>query len=213
MGGKTLSGTLFSILTGILSGILKCMQGLTRRREQERKRFVKFTAINMIILLVGLSAYWIVWGLVLDYVDMTGLQAFITNIIYLIQSSLGWPVEMAASTMLYYGSPGIGFNVEIIALCLGIGEMLFLAFLVLLFRGATWKAKAKGLAIFLPITFLANLARLLMIYPLAEWIGINAMWDVHWHIWKWGMFVILMIFFGIWYLLIARKDIEGRIFR
>ena len=173
--------------------------------------FWRFTAINMLILLAGLSFYWILWGWAVTNIDLTGLQATITYVVYMIQSLLGWPVEMIANTSLLYSLPEPGFTVDIIALCTGLGEMLFFAFLVLLFRGPGWRTKLNGLAASLPLIFLINIARLVMIYPLAEWAGIEAMQGIHWHIWKWGMFLILMAIFAAWYMLMARKDIEERI--
>ena len=173
--------------------------------------FWKFTVVNMVILLAGLSVYWLVWGWAVGSLDFTDLQAATTSMIYAIQTWLGWPVEMQSATVLHYSSPAPGFGVEIITLCLGLGEMLFFAFLVLLFRGPNWRHKATGLAIFLPLIFIANTIRLLALYPLAEWLGIQAMWDVHWHIWKWGMFAVLMLFFAAWYMLTARRDIEKSI--
>jgi exosortase/archaeosortase family protein len=171
-------------------------------------KYQKLILANVVILLVGLTFYWVLWGWMTANLDMTALQSGTAGLVFSLQSWFGWPVEMLAPTVLWYGSPAPGFGMEIIALCLGIGELLFFSFLVLLYHGPKWRTKAQGLAIFLPIIFFANLIRLIAIYPLAEWIGIESMWAVHWHIWKWGMFAILMLFFAEWYLLFARNDIE-----
>jgi len=176
--------------------------------KHSNAKFWKFTAVNMIILLAGLSFYWLLWDWILANADLAPLQAGVAYIVYAIQAGLGWPVGMAGPTTLQYSMPEPGFPVEIVALCIGLGEMLFFAFLVLLFRGAGWKAKGYGLAIFLPLIFMINILRLVLIYPLALGFGVQAMWDIHWHIWKWGMFAVLMALFTIWYMFWTRKDLE-----
>lgn len=175
----------------------------------KRKRFLRFSLINSIIILAGLVVYIFLWNWIAIHVDLTGLQQFEAGAIYTVQSSFGVPVEMKDSITLHYMLPVQGFDVEIIALCTGIGEILFFAFLVLLFRGVGWRAKAKGLGIFIPIIFIMNLLRLIFIYPLALWVGIEAMWNIHWFFWKYGTFIIIMLFFSAWYLLFARKDLQS----
>ncbi len=175
----------------------------------ERKRFLRFSLINSVIILAGLIVYLFLWNWIAIHVDLTALQQFETATVYTLQSSFGVPVEMRDSITLHYMSPAPGFNVEIIALCTGIGEILFFIFLIMLFRGVSWQAKAKGLGIFIPIIFIMNLLRLILIYPLALWVGIEAMWGIHWFLWKYGTFIILMLFFSAWYLLLARKDLQS----
>lgn len=180
-------------------------------QEPRSDKYLKLILTNVIVLLIGLSFYWVVWSWMTAHIDFTGLQAATASLVHSIQAWFGWPVEIIAPTVLRYSSPVPGFGVEIIALCIGLGEMLFFSFMVLLYVGPRWRTKAQGLAIFLPLIFIANLIRLIALYPMAEWIGIQAMWAIHWHVWKWGMFLVLMLFFAEWYLLFARRDIERRV--
>ena len=168
--------------------------------------FYKYAFVNMAVLFVGLLFYWFIWGWTVANIDLGFFQSVTTSLIYIIQSSIGWPVQLSLPNILYYSLPSPGFGVEIITLCIGFGEMLFFTFLIALFRGATIRSKIKGLIIFLPTIFAINLLRLLMLYPMAEWLGINGMWDLHWHIWKWGMFVLIMVLFVLWFQFIARFD-------
>jgi len=177
----------------------------------ERKHFIMFSFINSIIIFAGLVAYIFIWNWIVIHVDLTALQQFEAGAVYTVQSLFGVPVEMTNPTILHYAAPAQGFDVEIIALCTGIGEILFFIFLVMLFRGVEWHAKLKGLGVFIPVIFIMNLLRLVLIYPLALWFGIEAMWGIHWFFWKYGTFIILMIFFSLWYLLIAKKDLQSRL--
>lgn len=177
--------------------------------DTERKRFLRFSLMNSVIIFAGLIVYIFLWNWIAIHVDLTPLQQFETGAVYTVQSSFGVPVEMSGSTTLHYMSPERGFYVEIIPLCTGIGEILFFMFLILLFMGVDWRTKAKGLGIFVPIIFIMNLLRLIFIHPLALWVGIEAMWGIHWFFWKYGTFAILMLFFSAWYLLFARKSLQS----
>ena len=186
---------------------IKPLKQSHKSADAQKRMFIKFTFFNMLILFIGLSVYLLFWGWAVIKVDLNPVQQLVTSIVYYIQSLSGIPVEIENGITLLYSEPTLG--VWIAPMCAGLGEMLFFAFLVVLFRGPKWKTKGIGLAIFLPIIFIINIARLLMLYPLAQWVGVEAMWDIHWHIWKWGMFVAIMLLFGVWYMLLARNDIES----
>jgi len=175
--------------------------------------FLAFTALNTVILFAGLSLYWVLWGWMATSADLVLLQSGIASIVFSIQNAFGVPITMTSGTSFFYALPEPGFGVEIIPLCIGLGEMLFFSFLLLFFRGVHWRCKVKGLAIFLPVVFAINIFRLLLLYPLAQAYGVEAMWDIHWHIWKWGMFAVIMALFTVWYMFIARNQIEHRIRR
>ncbi|RLI96651.1 MAG: hypothetical protein DRO99_04120 [Candidatus Aenigmatarchaeota archaeon] len=168
-------------------------------------RFLRFGLVNFFVMFSGLLVYWVLWGWMVANIDLTWLQNAMAYWVYVLQAPMGIDVVAVGNT-LQYSSPA--FGVELITLCLGIGEMMFFAFIVMLFRGVRLGTKLRGLALFLPMIFVVNIARLLILYPMATIMGTDAMWDVHWHIWKWGMFVVLILFFLMWYALMARKDIE-----
>lgn len=175
----------------------------------KKERFLRFSLLNSVIILAGLIVYMFVWNWIAIHVDLTALQQFEAGAVYTVQSSFGVPVEMTDPITLHYMLPAQGFYIEIIALCTGLGEMLFFIFLIMLFRGVDWRIKARGLGIFIPVIFITNLFRLILIYPLAWWVGIEAMWGIHWFIWKYGTFAILMLFFSAWYMLMAKKDLQS----
>jgi exosortase/archaeosortase family protein len=177
--------------------------------DKKSKQFVVFSLTNSIVILAGLTAYIFIWNWIAIHADLAWLQQFEVWFVYSVQRAFGVPVDMTSPITLQYYLPAPGFGVEIIALCTGVGEILFFAFLVLLFRGVGWRAKAKGLAVFLPVIFIENLLRLIFIYPLAVWFGVEAMWDTHWFMWKYGTFAVLMLLFSLWYMLIARKELKS----
>ena len=173
-----------------------------------KKRNVwKHAALNSAVIFIGLVFYTFLLNWMVIHIDWTWLQQAEAYSVFAAQGSMGIAATYnPAEVAIAYASPR--FSMQIIALCTGISELLFFAFLVLLFMGPRWKTKAKGLAIFLPVIFVINLLRLLLIYPMALWLGVQGMWDVHWFIWKYGMFAALMALFTLWYWLWARKDLQ-----
>ncbi len=169
---------------------------------------VRYAALNMLIIFIGLILYTFLLDFLVVRADFSWLQSGEAYTVFSIQKNLGIEASFNSTEVsISYTSPA--FTMRIIALCTGISELLFFAFLVLLFRGPRWKTKLKGLAVFLPAIFLINIARLLLIYPLALWLGVDAMWGVHWLIWKYGMFLVLMGLFTVWYLLWAKEDLQA----
>jgi len=168
---------------------------------------LKYSLTNAIIIFIGLVFYVLLLDFIIIHADLTWLQRAEAYSVFALQSGMGVNATFNSTEIsINYASPQ--FSMEVIALCTGISELLFFTFLVLLFRGPKWRTKAKGLAIFLPIIFIINIIRLLLIYPIAIQFGVQAMWDIHWFVWKYGMFVMLMALFTLWYLIWARKDLE-----
>lgn len=166
---------------------------------------LRHAIMNSAIIFAGLVVYVLLLELIIANADLAWLQNAEAYFVYSLQNLSGVGVSFNASaSSLDYSGPA--FSVYVIALCTGIAELLFFSFLVLLFRGPSWRTKARGLAICLPLIFAINLARLLAVYPLALWLGVQAMWELHWLVWKYGMFIVLMALFAAWYLLMARKE-------
>jgi len=167
---------------------------------------MRYAALNMLIIFIGLVFYVFLLNFIVIHVDLTWLQGAEAYSVFALQTAAGINATFNSTEIsIAYASPQ--FSMQVIALCTGISELLFFAFLVLLIRGVGIRTKLKGLAVFLPVIFVINIIRLLAIHPLASWFGVQAMWDVHWLIWKYGMFVVLMALFAIWYLAFAKKDI------
>jgi exosortase/archaeosortase family protein len=162
-------------------------------------------AINAVVVFAGLLVYLLLINFIVANADLSWLQRAEAYAVYSIQNASGIAASYNETTIsVAYSSPA--FSMDIIALCTGIAEMLFFAFLVLLVRGPRMRERLKGLALFLPLIFLINIGRLLLLHPMAAWLGVAAMWDVHWLVWKYGMFCVLMALFAVWYLaLVGRK--------
>jgi len=167
---------------------------------------LKYSAANAAIIFVGLVFYTLLLNVIVIHADLTWLQRGEAYSVFALQTAAGINATFNSTEIsIAYASPQ--FSMQVIALCTGISELLFFAFLVLLIRDVRIRTKLKGLAVFLPIIFIINIVRLLLIYPIALQFGVQAMWDVHWFIWKYGMFVVLMALFAVWYLAFAKKDI------
>ena len=172
--------------------------------------YAKNYAINAVVIFVGLLFYLLLFNFIIASADLTWLQRAEAVAVSSVQNYIGINSTYNSSDIsITYGDPQ--FSVMIIALCTGVGEILFFAFLVLLIRGPKPRTKLKGLVIFLPLIFIINFIRLLAVQPLAAWLGVGAMWDVNWLIWKYGMFAVLMALFAAWVLVFARKDLDRHI--
>ncbi len=170
------------------------------------KQLFGFTLINCLIILAGVTAYFLLSGLI--YATNLGwLEEAEAGSVYFLQKSFGIPVNLTTPTKLTYSVPPDTFDVSIVSACIGLGEILFLCILILVFRGVDLRVKLKGVLIFAPIMFIVNFIRLLSLYHLAVSIGVDAMWNIHYVFWKYGQFFIILFLFSLWYLLMARKDI------
>jgi len=168
---------------------------------------IRQCALNSIMVFAGLVLYLLLLDFIVIHIDLTWLQVWEASAVSWLQNSAGIENTLnLADISIAYASPA--FSMQIIALCTGISELLFFAFLAMLMRGPKMGSRLKGLAIFLPAIFIINIIRLLMLHPLAAWLGVQAMWEVHWFIWKYGMFIVLMALFAAWFMAFARKGMQ-----
>ncbi len=95
--------------------------------------------------------------------------------------------------------------------CAGVHEILFISTLILLTPNVTKNIKLYSIAIMSVIIFFLNMARLLVLYPLAvngceENQGITnceaPMMDFHTFVFEWGFLITLTVMWLIWYLII-----------
>ena len=54
--------------------------------------------------------------------------------------------------------------------------------------------------------FAENLIRLIMLYPIAIWMGEDSMWIAHYYFWKYGHLAIILTLFGLWFMFVVWKD-------
>ncbi|MBU4189994.1 MAG: exosortase/archaeosortase family protein [Candidatus Thermoplasmatota archaeon] len=136
------------------------------------------------------------------------IQVFEARIVYIIQKALGFPVEIKNNIDLYYYSSAFKrgeLGMEISTACTGMYEIVFLSALMIGSRGANLKTKFKWICIFAVFLFAENLVRLIMLYPIALWIGEDGMWVSHYYFWKYGHLTIILILFGLWFVFVVWK--------
>jgi exosortase/archaeosortase family protein len=131
----------------------------------------------------------------------------------MIQKALGFPVEIKNSIDLYYYSSAFRdgkLGMEISTACTGLHEIVFLSALMIGSRGAKLKIKFKWICIFAVFLFAENLVRLIMLYPIALWVGEYNMWVSHYYFWKYGHLAIILTLFVSWVLFVVKT--EGKTF-
>lgn len=180
--------------------------GITKPRD----RFMFDTAFNFLLVMVVVLPV----DLIFQYYtqESTSLMPF--------QEFLAWAVKGALAvfgvrTLNIYtsaeGSPTVSVpeitDWEITAQCTGLHETLFLALLVLLFRGVRPRVRIKWAGLFAIIIFFENMARILVGYPMEKAWGFDA-WDrFHFYWWHYGQYLFIMTLFIIWVNTVAYKDI------
>jgi exosortase/archaeosortase family protein len=136
------------------------------------------------------------------------IQVFEAHAVYNIHKALGYPVELKNELELHYYSPEFRngtLSMSIYTPCAGIHELVFLTGLILGVRSRGWKSKLKWLCILNTFLFLENLLRILLLYPLARWVGEDTMWYYHYIFWQYGHLIIILLIFSFWYVFIMRK--------
>ena len=173
------------------------------------RRFVTLSVMNGMIVIMALVLYLVFLNVIFPKLDFTALLWLDSNLVYSIQRLLGIPVELYGTTFNYTMSNGGRFFIELVPECLAVAEMVLFVMMLAVFRGVGRQAKIRGMLIFLPVIFIENIVRLVTLYPLAEILGIHAMWDFHFVWWVFGQFAFLMFLFGAWYLLFARREVTA----
>ncbi len=93
--------------------------------------------------------------------------------------------------------------------CAGVHEMIFISTLVLLTDRVPWKLKKRTIAVMCGIVYVLNIARLVVLYPLAVSSCANdprgfrcasGMWEFHTFVYQWGFLIVLVIMWLVWFL-------------
>lgn len=208
--------------------VLKRRKLLKEKIQLIRKKLAEFESkslyhsffINIITILIVILLFELVFisctEIIIPYTagvessnSLYPIQVFETRIVYGVQKLLGYPVELKNNIDLYYYSPAFRkgeLSMEISTPCAGIHEIVFLSALLIGFRGVRLNLKLKWIAILGSFLFVENLVRLIILYPLACWIGEEAMWYSHYIFWKYGHLLIILTLFVLWFWFVARKE-------
>jgi len=173
----------------------------------DTKRFTILTITNSGIIALAIALYTAFLVFIFPLIDFTVLIRAEAFIIFSIQKLFSVPVTIQDSSLIYSAPFTQGLKIIIIPECLGIAEIVLFLFILAAFRGASNIAKIKGALLFAPVIFAENIIRILLLYPTGVLFGLDTMWDIHYLIWHYGQFALLMIFFAMWYVMFAKPQL------
>ena len=131
-------------------------------------------------------------------------QKAITQIVYHLELLLGTDIYVRGehSTILAYRN---SIDMEIVAECTGLHETIFLALLILCFRGVKPSVRIKWAFYGALFFFTENIIRILSGYHLIMRYGFTT-WDkFHFFWWHTGQYALIMSVFLLWIMIIASK--------
>jgi len=131
-------------------------------------------------------------------------QKAITQIVYHLELLLGTDIYVRGehSTILAYRN---SIDMEIVAECTGLHETIFLALLILCFRGVKPSVRIKWAFYAALFFFTENIIRILSGYHLIMRYGFTT-WDkFHFFWWHTGQYALIMSVFLLWIMIIASK--------
>jgi len=185
-------------------GLESTADGNTQQAPQARQAISDFVFVVVVILLVDIL--YRLFASPTEY-SLPALQEFEAMMVFRIHEFLGHPVELSYEkghlVALTFRDDALQYDLKyyISDDCTGMHELVFLASMILPFRSIPLKNRLRGLAVALPLMFVLNMGRLLMLYPLAVAIGNSGMWRWHWLIWKYGQLIIVLMIFLVWFYL------------
>lgn len=164
-----------------------------------------FVTVTMFTFVVGV--YLIFVNSFLEYAEFYPLQYLVAKIVYGIQQALGINVELDG-VILHY--PGV-FDLNVTLLCTGVNEILFFSLILLGFIGVSLKTKFKGYTLFFPIIILENIARIVLLQPLAIVVGKRFAIVFHNFSFKYGQAIFVILLAVIWFQLFAKQEFKNSV--
>lgn len=172
-----------------------------------KKESYNFSFVSIIAFTFVVGVYLVLVNSFLGRIEFHPLQYIVAKTVYLIQQALGINVELKGLILHY---PGI-LDLNITLLCTGINEILFFSLILLGFIGVSLKTKLKGYTIFFPIIILENIARIVLLQPLAIVIGKRAAVSFHNFSFKYGQAIFVILLVIIWFQLFAKREFKNSV--
>ncbi len=111
-----------------------------------------------------------------------------------------------------YNFPGGSIGLYVSDECAGIHEMLFISTLIFMTDNVGWKLKMRSIAVMCGVVYVLNIARLVVLYPLAVSSCANNprgfscaadMWQFHTFVYQWGFLFVLVLMWLAWFMWIG----------
>jgi len=133
------------------------------------------------------------------------LQLAETSFVSSTQGLFGIPVFSEQYSLFY---PDKNLQLIVGPLCTGIREMFLFAIVILPFGALTLRKKLRSLAFFLPMILAENIARIWLLYPLANAYGVQTMNLAHDFVWTYGQIAFLVALLFLWFRFFGRPGVD-----
>jgi len=140
------------------------------------------------VLALSIPIYLVIWlG-----IDLGILQEIVIRVVFFFLRITGAPVQRHGFSLVFEG-----FSFYISKDCTGWKGMLFLTALILATK-TTWKKRAFGFALTLPIFFVFNLFRIILMVLLGI-INRDLFYLLHDLVWQLSMIAVVVLLWGMWF--------------
>jgi exosortase/archaeosortase family protein len=134
------------------------------------------------------------------------LQGMVSHNVYLVLTSLGFDVVREGFFIGIQGENPFVFTIS--EDCTGWKSMLFLTALVVAVPNIMWRKRAIGLAFGIPLIYLGNLLRILLIVQVQQAYGIGFASLVHDYLWQAGLISLVLLIWVSWLIWLGKIKIN-----
>jgi exosortase/archaeosortase family protein len=147
-----------------------------------------------LVFLLRLLALSIPLYIIIAFLDLGFLQAWTVSQMVWLLNALGFAAQ--ASGFLITVQPGFSFFIS--QDCTAWKSMLFFLALVLAVPKVQWKKRVLGLALGLPVIWIANLSRVVAIVWAQQNYGESAAMLLHDYLWGLGLVALVFVLWLLW---------------
>jgi exosortase/archaeosortase family protein len=134
------------------------------------------------------------------------MQDLVANNVYLVLRSLGFNVVREGFLINIRGENPFVFIVS--EDCTGWKSMLFLIALMVAVPGVLWSKRLAGIVLGIPLIYLGNLARILLIVHIEQVYGMETANVVHDYLWQAGLISLVLLIWVLWLVWLGRVRIN-----
>jgi exosortase/archaeosortase family protein len=171
-------------------------------REQERLRETFLFLVKILVFAIPLYLILTFQGV------LCPLQDAVASNVCLVLGSLGLDVAREGFLISIRGENPFVFIVS--EDCTGWKSMLFLVALMVAVPGVLWKKRLAGIVLGIPLIYLGNLARILLIVHVEQVYGLEIANVFHDYLWQAGLISLVLVIWVFWLVWLGRLR-TGRI--
>ncbi|NIO20380.1 MAG: hypothetical protein GTN76_06475 [Candidatus Aenigmarchaeota archaeon] len=134
------------------------------------------------------------------------LQELVSHNVYLVLNSLGF--QVARDGFLINIQGGNPFVFLISEDCTGWKSMLFLTALIIAVPSVKWRKRGIGLVFGIPLIYMGNLLRILIIVHIEQVYGLELANLIHDYLWQAGLISLVLVIWVAWLIWLGKVKID-----